>query len=363
MMRYTYLQRGFSLVELMVGMVIGLIATLVIAQVYSTFEGLKRTTTGGADAQTNGTIALYSIQRDAGNAGFGLPVSDSTVNVLNCPIGTTIDPDGAGALAAIDIFPVVVTDGGAGAGNSDSVTFRFGAGAYNMGTAVTKISSVAGTSLAVSNSLACKNGDAAIVMNGALVCNSAVVNGIPDAAHVSLTAAPAAAVAGASIACLGQGLSPSGLQNAWNELIYSVVKNQLVLTQNGVATNIASDIVNIQVQYGISAVASQDTIANWVDATGATWGTTATTPTVTNRNRIKAIRIAVVARNGELEKTNVTNACSSLTTASPTGLCAWAGTATDPAPAIDVSNDANWQRYRYRVFTAIIPLRSLIWSL
>ncbi|MFA5172300.1 MAG: prepilin-type N-terminal cleavage/methylation domain-containing protein [Sulfuriferula sp.] len=228
MMRYTYLQRGFSLVELMVGMVIGLIATLVIAQVYSTFEGLKRTTTGGADAQTNGTIALYSIQRDAGNAGFGLPVSDSTVNVLNCPIGTTIDPDGAGALAAIDIFPVVVTDGGAGAGNSDSVTFRFGAGAYNMGTAVTKISSVAGTSLAVSNSLACKNGDVAIVMN-TLACNSAVVNGIPDAAHVSLTAAPAA---GASIACLGQGLSPSGLQNAWNELIYSVVNNQLALTQN-----------------------------------------------------------------------------------------------------------------------------------
>ena len=39
-------QAGFSLVELMVGLVIGLMATLVIMQVFSTFEGQKRTTTG-----------------------------------------------------------------------------------------------------------------------------------------------------------------------------------------------------------------------------------------------------------------------------------------------------------------------------
>jgi type IV pilus assembly protein PilW len=122
--------------------------------------------------------------------------------------------------------------------------------------------------------------------------------------------------------------------------------------------SVASDIVNIQAQYGISNVGTSDTITSWVDAAGGTWAA----PSVANRNRIKAIRIAIVARNGQLEKVNVTNACSSLIAASPTGLCAWAGTVADSAPAIDVSNDANWQRYRYRVFTAIIPLRSMIWS-
>ena len=44
-------QAGFSLVEIMVGLVIGLLATLVILQVFSVYEGQKRTTTGTADAR------------------------------------------------------------------------------------------------------------------------------------------------------------------------------------------------------------------------------------------------------------------------------------------------------------------------
>ena len=53
----------------------------------------------------------------------------------------------------------------------------------------------------------------------------------------------------------------------------------------------------------------------------------------------------------------------SLTAAAPTGLCAWEGSATSPAPAIGLSNgDANWNKYRYRVFQTIVPLRNVIWS-
>jgi type IV pilus assembly protein PilW len=104
-------------------------------------------------------------------------------------------------------------------------------------------------------------------------------------------------------------------------------------------------------------------VTQWVDATAATGFAT---PTVANRNRIKAIRIAVVARNPKIEPASVnplpTNTCSSRILPSPTGLCAWAGTAASPAPAIDLSADASWQRYRYRVFETIIPLRNIIWS-
>ncbi len=78
-------QAGFSLVEILVGLVIGLLATLVILQVFSVFEGQKRTTTGVADAQTNGSIALYTLARDLQRAGFamepvGVPgVADSPI--------------------------------------------------------------------------------------------------------------------------------------------------------------------------------------------------------------------------------------------------------------------------------------------
>ena len=72
-------QKGFSMIELMVGLVIGLIATLIIMQTFSNFEGNKRTTTGIADAQTNGSIGLYMIQRELQFAGYGVPVSSGTL--------------------------------------------------------------------------------------------------------------------------------------------------------------------------------------------------------------------------------------------------------------------------------------------
>src|SRR5471032_700320 len=69
-------QAGFTLVELMVGMGIGMLATVIILQVMSVFEAQRRTTTGTADAQTNGGIALYNITRELQMAGYPmLPVA------------------------------------------------------------------------------------------------------------------------------------------------------------------------------------------------------------------------------------------------------------------------------------------------
>ena len=62
-------QAGFSLVELMVGLTIGMLAVIIIVQVMSVFEAQRRTTTGTADAQTNGGIALFTIARDMQMAG------------------------------------------------------------------------------------------------------------------------------------------------------------------------------------------------------------------------------------------------------------------------------------------------------
>jgi len=105
---------------------------------------------------------------------------------------------------------------------------------------------------------------------------------------------------------------------------------------------------------------------------GGTWDPALIT--AANRNLIKAIRVAVIARNAKIEPTAVTAACSSTTAAAPTGLCAWDATSAlpnpivapfiaSPAPAVDLSPaDADWARYRYRVFETIIPLRNVIWS-
>ncbi len=336
------LQTGFSLVEIMVGLVIGMLATVVIMQVYSVFEAQKRTTTGASDAQTNGSIALYMIRRDAEMAGFGLPVFSHANTPLLCDPVPTIDHDGNAATAPIGIEALVITDGGGGL--SDTISIRYGTS--DMGGISSKITGVvAGNIATITNNMACQLNDVALIANGA-VCALSKVTSL-NASTDKVTAAGVAK--DASFACLGR----------WEQFQYAVNNGGLEL--NGVPS--VAGIVNIQAQYGISATADSNQVVQWVNASGATWAN----PTVTNRNRIKAVRIAVVARNGQLEKTDVTSACSSLTAAAPTGLCAWDATSASPAvaspaPAIDLTADANWQRYRYRVYETIVPLRSIIWS-
>lgn len=63
---------GFGLVELMVAVVIGLIGSIIIFQVFAAFEGQKRSTTAGGDVQTNIAIATNAIETAARHAGYGI---------------------------------------------------------------------------------------------------------------------------------------------------------------------------------------------------------------------------------------------------------------------------------------------------
>jgi len=66
-------QQGFSLVEILLGLVIGMFGVLVVLQTMSFSESQKRTTTSGGDAQTTGMVALMMMERDVMSAGFGAP--------------------------------------------------------------------------------------------------------------------------------------------------------------------------------------------------------------------------------------------------------------------------------------------------
>ena len=342
-------QAGFSLIEIMVGLVIGLIATLVILQVFSTFEGQKRTTTGSADAQTNGSIALFTMGRDVQTAGFGLPVFDTQNTPLHCNPSPTFDPDNNAATAnSFDMFPIQIVDGGVGL--SDTIRVRYAIdGATTKGGIASKILNVSGSSntVSVANNFGCNNNDVVLLSSGGVCAMTRVSDtDLSDGTDITLLSTTSAA-AGGSISCMGD----------WRQYTYSVVNNQLQRNDasSATATPIVSEVVNLQAQYGISADPKINQISAWVDATGvwAAPGVTSATCDAThaNRNCIKAIHVAVVARNGLLEKTNVTAAAP----------VAW--TAPAGAPTIDVSTgNAQWQQYRYRTYDTIIPLRNMIWS-
>jgi type IV pilus assembly protein PilW len=353
-------QGGFSLVELMVGLAIGMLATVVIIQVMSVFEAQRRTTTGSADAQTNGGIALYTIQRDLKMAGYPLlPLTDSS---LEC---TTLNIN-AGATGITGITPVTITEGVATSTvpASDSITIRYGD--TMLGGAITQTAgSVSGNAVAVNSTFGCKVNDISLIIAGP-VCNMSLVTALGTApTSISLTNTGGGTTPQANFSCLG----------SWTEVTYAVnpatgnLDRTVRVTNNlgSVSTTQPSvvGVVNLQAQYGVSASPGSNQITQWVDASGATWGPTIT---LANRNRIKAVRVAVVARNAKMETEVVTAACSSTTAVAPTGLCAWPATVTFDAavwtaPTVDLSpGNADWARYRYRVYETIIPLRNVIWS-
>lgn len=368
-------QTGFSLIELMVGLVIGLLATLAIMQVFSAFEGQKRSTSGNADAQTNGSVALYSLQRDVRLGGYGLPLMDEDNLGLLCN-ATTLNTTATASSVSIpiNIVPVIIQDGGVAAGASDSITVNYGT-TPNAGlpAEVNAIEATPGNPVNIINNMNCNNEDIVIAINGA-DCTAQKITPASFPNAIDLTSLPRAAGKPSTHITLysNDGITPGSKVScvtSWNSVTYTVVNSQLMRG----ATALVDGIVNIQAQYGISASPNSNTITQWVNATGA-WSSAALTPnpataaSINNRNRIKAVRVAVVARNGLLEKLPAVSAvCSSITAANPTGVCAWDATSANPtvaspAPTIDLTNTPNWNQYRYRVYESITPLRNVVWT-
>jgi type IV pilus assembly protein PilW len=334
---------GFSLVELMVGILIGLIATIVIINAFNNFERQKRTTTGNSDAQTNGAIGLFQIQHDAHSAGYGLPVYGEDQIAFNCPASTQMDTSvPADGVNDISLSPIIITDGGVG---NDIIDIQYGDTQLGGIPVEMTVGSAANVARLPTN-MGCRAtqagvyaGDIALTMQGTLTNPNCILSrvtavSLAAALPVSLTLSNSTNVAqGSWVACLGN----------WQRIRYSIVANEL----NRAGIPVVSDIVNLQAQYGISTTGQSNDINAWVNATGA-WAA----PTAANRNRIKAIRVAITARNGLLERNNVTMAAP----------VAWADIAGSPAPAIVLNTNANWQRYRYRVYETTIPIRNMIYS-
>ena len=365
-------QKGFSLIELMIGMVIGLIAALVITNVLTQYEKQKRGATGSSDAQTNGAIALYNIQRDIESAGWGLPTFEESLSPFLCPLSnvaannTEINHDGVAGTPNIGLSPVMITDG-TGTNGSDVISIRYGNTMKSGGTV--KVTNPGTNLLRVDNNIGCTVGDAAIVMRQASpqFCQMTTVtavsapNILPFTVTLDATTAPAAVQINDTVACLG----------VWNEYQYAIggagtMLNQLTRTgalsaavppaaavPNAAAVAIVPDIVSMQAQYGVTAGLNNNVVTGYVDAAGGVWG-----PTVTrnNRNRIKSIRVAVVARSGLRERVAVSQACTG-GAANLARVCIW-NNSTD----VDLTALADWANYRYRVYETIIPLRNVMWS-
>lgn len=346
---------GFSLIELMVAVVIGLIGSIVIFQVFAVFEGQKRTTTSAGDAQQSGLLALVSVERDLRMAGYGL----SYVPLLGCTV-SGYDSSSGGRTFTFPLVAIQITQGASGA--PDSISVVYGTSSRIIAPGKLTFNSVAGALYnKIDTTYGYQANDLVIVGEVGKACTlrqlTAVppstgsgdqVNHDPGARYNAAGGLPVAYAFWDNTTQAGGRFYNMGAAPVVGT--YSIVSNQLVfqnLIASATATPVVDDIVQLQAQYGRDT--DGDGIVDlWTD-------TMPGTPTPTDWSRVIAVRLAVVARSVQPEKPNQTTFACDTTTAQPS----WAG------GAIDVSNGGtitDWGCYRYRVFETKVPIRNFIWS-
>lgn len=402
---------GFSLVELMVGMTVGLIAILAVLQTLSFYENQKRTTVSGADAQQSGLMSLFAIEQQVHNAGNGY-ASNDTYSCQN--IFWYFDPDGsAGARGAIgstgsnspnvtgslDITPVRLNNNLSGAlPFADAIDVNSASRFIgSTPTRMTQTMDAANRTLSVERIFDFNVNDVILVVrpdrvNCALMRVTAV-----DANTNTLTTnfaagntpeynPPTANLATSNWP--GYGIRAGDTQTfVEKSLVFRIgnVNNGGITTQRfciyhpantntfelridpsaNCATNpctaanqcftLANDIVNLQAQYGFSNANNVRTVTLWrnPDHSDVT--------SLTNeqlRKRVKSIRVAVIARSSKREAEIVTPVCAATTAAGPCacqnaannfGPCLWRDTAGDQAPAVDLRlNNGDTEWQHYR---------------
>ena len=107
--------RGVTLVEIMVGVAIGLIGTVAIFQAVGAWSRHTQTTSAGADAQVAGTLALFSIERDVKAAGHGFGTAATAV--MGCSV-TSVLPG-----PAFNLRPIDIQQGAGGAPDTISILY------------------------------------------------------------------------------------------------------------------------------------------------------------------------------------------------------------------------------------------------
>jgi type IV pilus assembly protein PilW len=409
---------GFTLVEIMVALVIGLITVLVIMQATTATEAQRRQISGGSSADAAGAIALQTIQRAVLGAGAGMN-GDSNA-IFNVCYLTTVNASNAAAglaniaLAANSFSPIRIWDAAAppahlnAAGfdaNTDIVQiigggsdFFFGHGVAVGGWAEpTNFAHIAGASIDKTwDPIAgLHSGDLTIVVEAGQACRISQITGLSNQGQNVLgeTACdPAVANSATTGAQIKHGTVPfknfhNGCRQEpsnWNGgtaftgtngMLYSLGSpdrfNMRAFAIRGGrltvcaplyqdCTNTASwevfgdGIVSMKAQYGFDA--DNDQIV-----TAAEW--TRASPAA-NWDRLKAFRMVLVARNKQMERDIIATAdCAPVWAGYTTADATCTGAPAAGQVYLATADDgANWNRYRYKIFETTIPLRNLYWS-
>jgi type IV pilus assembly protein PilW len=350
-MRQARAQSGLSIVEVMVGLMVGTLITLSAWGSVMFYEANRRAAIGGNSALENGLATALAIQRDVKSAGLGFVFAGTpactTINVFH---------DGAATADGAPIAPVAIEDGGA---ESDRISIAY-SGSILGGAPVHMIAGMGDASDTIR-----------VNTTGTITTGNLVLVASANSAHpCTLMQASLATVAGfgTEIERSGSEWNPDDPGAAFTDVpLYAANSNviradgftwvtyrvnnanlEVVNNLTGAVDVLAENVVLLKAQYGTSNGAAPH-IEQWTSATDA-WAAPLDAPHI---SAVRAVRILVVARSAHRERPSEGRACDA-TPAAPSG---WPG-----GDAVDLSADADWQCYRYKRLLLTIPLKNVIFG-
>jgi type IV pilus assembly protein PilW len=356
-------QHGFGLVEILVGVTIGIVGILVMFQTLSAWDTRSRTTNAGGDAQVTGALAMFSLERDIKQAGMGIGWA------RQASLGCTVSANQSGRAFTFKMVPVEIFPGANGA--PDTLRVLYGNSSYytrsrtfTTSTAFTKktaqrdgfnagdlvivssvddlaTSSPALTTCALVEITATNNADLLTVDHQqASYTNYYTAANVPSAFNTAV--GTQALFAAGTLYNLG----PSPRLNVWTVPDGGGMLSMTDLIHGTTALAVSDDVINLKAQYGVDSNGDNRITElapdpnEWTNAAPADW------------TKLRAIRVALLVRSKQYEAEAVTPNAP-----------AWAGGAftmsdlTGPNAAVN-----DWRHYRYRVYEKVIPLRNMIWG-
>ncbi len=392
-------QRGFTLVELLVGVVVGLLAVLVITQVTTLSEGRKRTLSMGSDAQINGALALFTLQRDIEQAGYGVGAAPQA---LGCPTKYA----GSAHSDTFTLAPVVIVDGGAAKASDQVTILQANTTSFSAPMGLTENTTNPPTSAGpfkVVSTLGAIPGSLMVLvpmkLSGTVATQAWTTDGTVSCSLFAVT----------SDALTTTQLSHSSAGSSWNQdsvfpaiavegnptyldsLVLNLGKTMLLRTYaisnsatdtgnlqstdlsstdgSSATTDLYPQIVMLKAMYGKSTAAPTSAAPNPPVA-----GYDKTTPTTNAQwQMVRSIRVALVARSAQYEKDIVTpntpawNVGTAVPVATGVAGCASGSCQLDVSGIVGTNQcptgitGSCWQHFRYKVYDTIVPLRNMLW--
>lgn len=338
-------QIGVTLIELMVGLAIGLLMLLAVFRVYSTWDGRQRTVTSKGDAQMVGTLAAISLENDLRQSAHGFGPASSPTELRT---GCAVSGSAGGAAFTFNLMPIEIINGNGNA--NDELRVVYGSSEFRAGREFVVAS--ANLTKSLLNAAGFMAGDQ-VVLTNSVVANSCQL------VQVALPGDPFTHLEDTGAAEFDQAfnLGPVPVANVWRvgggSWLRPVLQRRNLLPTAGVASptvDVAEGVVNLQAQYGYDTNGNgRIDMGEWLDALPATpdW------------SRVLAARYAMLARSRHYEPLPFRAENPS-----------WSGAAfamadlSNPPGGADTNPEGanNWRAYRYMVYEGVVPVRNVLWG-